>query len=282
MNDTPTSNPPMRRSLSPALLAGAALLIASLGAVGGWMMHAARLAQPLPAQLTLAANEQLVAPGPADVGPASPALLTSPPALVTPPAAAASPQRTAPATPPTEPAATPARTADRAPASTARRKEAVDRAERQTPRRSTAVAQAPRERVSSSGTERARPPLQRVATCLDCATVVDVRTVTRRPEGPGVGAVAGTVIGGLLGHQVGGGNGRKVATVVGAVGGGIAGHEIEKRMRSETLYEVQVRMDNGERRTITQRDPVQPGARVRVDGDTLRAASARDSGDHRA
>ncbi len=42
------------------------------------------------------------------------------------------------------------------------------------------------------------------------------------PVGTGVGAV----VGGLLGNQVGGGNGKKVATVAGALLGGYAGNEV--------------------------------------------------------
>ena len=42
------------------------------------------------------------------------------------------------------------------------------------------------------------------------------------PVGTGVGAV----VGGLLGNQVGGGNGKKVATVAGALMGGYAGNEV--------------------------------------------------------
>jgi uncharacterized protein YcfJ len=47
----------------------------------------------------------------------------------------------------------------------------------------------------------------------------------------GVGIAAGAVIGGLLGNQVGGGNGRTLATIAGAVGGGYIGNEVEKRNR---------------------------------------------------
>jgi uncharacterized protein YcfJ len=47
----------------------------------------------------------------------------------------------------------------------------------------------------------------------------------------GVGIAAGAVIGGLLGNQVGGGNGRTLATIAGAVGGGYVGNEVEKRTR---------------------------------------------------
>lgn len=45
------------------------------------------------------------------------------------------------------------------------------------------------------------------------------------PLGIGVGAV----VGGLLGNQVGGGNGKTLATIAGAVGGGYVGNEIAKR-----------------------------------------------------
>jgi uncharacterized protein YcfJ len=37
------------------------------------------------------------------------------------------------------------------------------------------------------------------------------------------------VVGGLLGNQVGGGNGKTLATIAGAVGGGFLGNEIAKR-----------------------------------------------------
>ncbi|WP_089401503.1 glycine zipper 2TM domain-containing protein [Noviherbaspirillum humi] len=51
------------------------------------------------------------------------------------------------------------------------------------------------------------------------------RTEQYHPVGIGVGAV----VGGLLGNQVGGGNGRTLATIAGAVGGGYVGNEIAKR-----------------------------------------------------
>ena len=45
----------------------------------------------------------------------------------------------------------------------------------------------------------------------------------------GKGAAIGAVTGGVLGHQVGSGNGNTAATVGGAVLGGVLGHQIEKR-----------------------------------------------------
>lgn len=87
--------------------------------------------------------------------------------------------------------------------------------------------------------------------CNLCGVVESVRSIEQKAEkGSGVGAVAGAVLGGVLGHQVGGGNGRKLATVAGAVGGGYAGNEIEKSRNTHTVYEVRVKMDNGELRTF--------------------------------
>ena len=44
-----------------------------------------------------------------------------------------------------------------------------------------------------------------------------------------VGIGAGAVIGGLIGNQIGGGNGKKLATVAGVIGGGMLGNEIANR-----------------------------------------------------
>ena len=44
-----------------------------------------------------------------------------------------------------------------------------------------------------------------------------------------VGIGTGAVIGGLIGNQIGGGNGKKLATVAGVIGGGIIGNEVANR-----------------------------------------------------
>jgi outer membrane lipoprotein SlyB len=107
----------------------------------------------------------------------------------------------------------------------------------------------------------------------DWATVESVRTVRTPAEaqGPGVGAIAGTVLGGVLGHQVGGGNGRKVGAVVGAVGGGLLGHQVEQRVRGTTRHEASVRLDDGSQRTFVRDTPwnLQAGERVRIVDGTL-------------
>lgn len=44
-----------------------------------------------------------------------------------------------------------------------------------------------------------------------------------------VGIGTGAVIGGLIGNQIGGGKGKKIATVAGVIGGGFLGNEIANR-----------------------------------------------------
>jgi outer membrane lipoprotein SlyB len=45
-------------------------------------------------------------------------------------------------------------------------------------------------------------------------------------------------------------------------------------MKTETVYRVEVRMENGSLRTLEQAQPVAVGARVTVDGNTLHTAAA--------
>ncbi|MGB4859733.1 MAG: glycine zipper 2TM domain-containing protein [Dokdonella sp.] len=55
-----------------------------------------------------------------------------------------------------------------------------------------------------------------------------------------LGTALGAVAGGVLGNQVGGGKGKKLATVAGAVGGGYAGNQIQKNNQKnsrETVIE---------------------------------------------
>lgn len=87
-------------------------------------------------------------------------------------------------------------------------------------------------------------------TCNNCGRIESVQAIQQQAQPSGVGVVAGAVLGGVLGNQVGGGNGKKLATVAGAIGGGFAGNEMEKHSRSATTYEVRVRMDNGTIRTF--------------------------------
>ena len=109
--------------------------------------------------------------------------------------------------------------------------------------------------------------------CAVCGSVESVTAVERsgKPDGVGIGTVAGGVLGAVLGNQVGHGNGRTVATILGAVGGGYAGNAIEGRVRKVTVYEVAVRMENGSRRVVEVAQPPSVGSRVTVNGSTLSA-----------
>ncbi|RXV71283.1 glycine zipper 2TM domain-containing protein [Burkholderia stabilis] len=107
--------------------------------------------------------------------------------------------------------------------------------------------------------------------CQSCGTVVAI-TQTRTPgQSSGIGAVGGAAAGGLLGNQFGHGNGRTAMTIIGALGGGLAGNQVEKQVRAETDYQVQVQMESGATRTFTYHNapPFGQGQRVRVENGTL-------------
>jgi len=82
------------------------------------------------------------------------------------------------------------------------------------------------------------------------------------------------VLGAVLGNQVGHGNGRAAATILGAGGGAFLGNTVEKRTRTNTTYEIRVRMDNGSVRTYTHNEPVPVGGRVTVEGNGFRLGQA--------
>ena len=110
-------------------------------------------------------------------------------------------------------------------------------------------------------------PAQQPQVCGTCGTVVGVTPVQEPGQANGVGAVVGGLVGGLLGNQIGGGNGRTAATVIGAVGGGLAGNEVQKRVNAKTVYQVQVRMDDGHVRTATVGVAPPVGQRVQFGAD---------------
>ena len=124
-----------------------------------------------------------------------------------------------------------------------------------------------------------RAPVQLAATapakprCVHCGNVESVREITTRAQGSGVGAAGGAILGGLLGNQVGGGNGRQLATVAGAVGGAVVGNQVEGNMRASYSYAIRVRLDDGSRRTFHQQDAPgwRDGDRVRVVNGALRS-----------
>jgi outer membrane lipoprotein SlyB len=91
------------------------------------------------------------------------------------------------------------------------------------------------------------------AVCLECGVVQSVQEVdSKGAGGSGIGYAGGAVVGGVLGHQVGEGNGNKLATVVGAVGGALLGNEAEKRVNTSKAFDITVRFDDGSSRVFTE------------------------------
>ena len=127
----------------------------------------------------------------------------------------------------------------------------------------------------------AQAPAPKPVVCADCGTVEAVTAVQRQGEVNGVavgnttvglGTVAGGVIGGLLGNQVGGGSGKTAMTVLGAAGGAFAGNQVEKNMKKVTVYQVRVRMNDGSTRNVEVSSSIAVGSRVIVEGNNLRMA----------
>jgi outer membrane lipoprotein SlyB len=90
--------------------------------------------------------------------------------------------------------------------------------------------------------------------CMNCGRVERIEQFRGERRSTGAGAVVGGIGGGVLGNTVGKGDGRTAATVVGAVGGAVVGNEIEKNNNGASSFDIYVRMDNGRKLIVTQRD----------------------------
>jgi outer membrane lipoprotein SlyB len=105
-------------------------------------------------------------------------------------------------------------------------------------------------------------------------TIENIQVVRVDPATSGAGAVAGGLVGALLGNQIGSGSGRAVATAAGAIGGAVAGNQVESnRNAPHDMYQISIRLDNGDYRTVNQDSAydLRVGSRVRmVDGRVYR------------
>jgi len=91
----------------------------------------------------------------------------------------------------------------------------------------------------------------------------------------GAGAILGGLVGAVAGSQIGSGGGRTAATVAGGVAGAAVGNRVESNRNAggQEMYQINVRMDNGEYRAVTQDSAydLRVGNRVRiVDGRVYR------------
>lgn len=127
--------------------------------------------------------------------------------------------------------------------------------------------------TASSATKQTSDPVR--AVCVDCGVIESVQELNSKGASTGLGAVGGAVIGGVLGHQVGGGRGKDLATVAGAVGGAVAGNEIEKQVNVNKRYEMTVLLDDGTRRLFNESNmPVwRVGDRVKIINGTINSGS---------
>jgi outer membrane lipoprotein SlyB len=88
------------------------------------------------------------------------------------------------------------------------------------------------------------------------------------------GTVAGAVVGGALGNQIGSGGGRAAATILGAVGGAVVGNRIAGGGNYTTtgpIYRVTVQTDQGLMRTydVSSTGDLRPGDRVRIENGVI-------------
>jgi uncharacterized protein YcfJ len=110
-----------------------------------------------------------------------------------------------------------------------------------------------------------------VAVCDECGTVQSVRQKERKTKTSKAGMVGGALIGGLLGHQLGGGTGNTVATIGGAAAGGYVGEKLEQKHNAKVVWVTTVKLKDGTIKTYEQEAKPfwKAGTVVKVSGDKL-------------
>jgi outer membrane lipoprotein SlyB len=93
-------------------------------------------------------------------------------------------------------------------------------------------------------------------------TVASIQIVPQSSMNGTGGALLGAVLGGVVGHQFGGGSGRTLATGAGVIGGAVAGNQI---------YRVLVRLDNSRTQQFDyqQIGDLRVGDRVSIEGNQI-------------
>lgn len=107
------------------------------------------------------------------------------------------------------------------------------------------------------------------AQSVSYGTITAIRAVKIEGNGTsGFGGIGGAVLGGLLGHEVGGGGGKTIATAIGALGGAWAGNRVEGSTDRTNGMEVQVKRDDGQNLVVVQQadNTYLVGQRVRLIG----------------
>lgn len=128
---------------------------------------------------------------------------------------------------------------------------------------------------SASNATSARAASSAAGSCATCGVIESIRAVEVKGESSGLGAVAGGVAGGVVGNQFGQGGTKTLLTIGGAAGGAFAGDAIEKNLKKHVAWRVEVRLNDGTLRALSQKvqPPFAVGDRVRiVDGSSIERA----------
>lgn len=107
--------------------------------------------------------------------------------------------------------------------------------------------------------------------CGSCGVVSSVVAVTNPGTTTGVGGVLGAIVGGVAGNQIGGGDGKKLATAAGLIGGAVVGNKIEGSRNSNSYFEVTINMESGGQRVIMvpSMNGIGQGSAVVVNGNDI-------------
>jgi uncharacterized protein YcfJ len=82
-----------------------------------------------------------------------------------------------------------------------------------------------------------KPVMETIKTPREvCKDVAVTKQAPVKDQHQIAGTAIGAVVGGLLGNQIGGGSGKKIATVAGAVGGGYAGNKTQEHLQNKDTY----------------------------------------------
>ncbi|QZA82691.1 glycine zipper 2TM domain-containing protein [Deefgea piscis] len=102
--------------------------------------------------------------------------------------------------------------------------------------------------------------------CPNCGQITHIETIQTDGEGSAAGVILGGAAGGVIGNQIGKGHGKTAARILGAIGGALIGNQVEKRVNTQTHYEVTAQFADGSTRTIQypQMPALQVGQQVKL------------------
>jgi outer membrane lipoprotein SlyB len=134
-----------------------------------------------------------------------------------------------------------------------------------------AIASAKAKMAAANKIASVKPVKAAAVVCVECGKVVSVSIVDKEGEGGALGIFAGGAAGALLGHQVGAGTGKDLATIAGAVGGAYAGKKLEEKMKTHKVWSVSVQYADGRQAKFEfEQDPgLKAGDPVKNSGATI-------------